>query len=38
MCPYTASSGFVPLTWKLSSGDVVTVQSAVSSLYVLIEK
>ena len=38
MCPYTASSGFVPLTWKLSASDVVTVQGAVSSLYVLSEK
>lgn len=38
MCPYTASSGFVPLTWKLSPGDIVTVQGAVSSLYILSEK
>lgn len=38
LCPYTASSGFVPITWKLSAGDTVTVQSAVSSLYVLSEK
>lgn len=38
MCPYTASSGFVPITWKLTSGDTVVVQSAVSSLYVLSEK
>ena len=38
LCPYTASSGFVPITWKLSAGDTVSVQSAVSSLYVLSEK
>lgn len=38
LCPYTASSGFVPISWKLSAGDTVAVQSAVSSLYVLNEK
>ena len=38
LCPNTVSSGFVPITWKLSAGDTVTVQSAVSSLYVLSEK
>ena len=38
MCPYTASSGFVPVTWKLSADDIVAVQGAVSCLYVLSEK
>ena len=38
MCSYTASSGFIPVTWKLSAGDIVTVQGAVSCLYVLSEK
>lgn len=38
MCPYTAANEFVSISWKLTSGDTVVVQGAVSSLYVLSEK